>query len=130
VRWFHGDAQTAAVHERDLAAVAARVLCEDGHHGRDYVLTGPASLTQRDHVALIGDAIGRKLVFDEVSPDDARRGILAGWPSWAADMLLSAYGAAVNPPALVTTTIEEITSTPARSFRQWSMDHVTDFSRA
>jgi uncharacterized protein YbjT (DUF2867 family) len=127
VRWFHGDAQTAAVHERDLAAVAARVLCEYGHHGRDYVLTGPQSLTQRDHVEQIGDAIGRKLAFVELSPVDSRRDLLAGWPSWAADMLLSAYGAAVNRPAVVTTTIEEITGKPARSFREWSIDHAADF---
>jgi uncharacterized protein YbjT (DUF2867 family) len=47
VRWFHGAAQTAAVHERDVAAVAVRTLCEERHEGRDYVLTGAESLTQR-----------------------------------------------------------------------------------
>jgi uncharacterized protein YbjT (DUF2867 family) len=30
VRWFYADAETAPIHERDIAAVAARVLCEDG----------------------------------------------------------------------------------------------------
>jgi len=36
VRWFHGAAQTAPVHERDIAAVAARALCDEGHEDRDY----------------------------------------------------------------------------------------------
>jgi uncharacterized protein YbjT (DUF2867 family) len=130
VRWFHGAAQTAAVHERDIAAVAVRALCEERHAGRDYVLTGPESLTQREQLATIGDAIGRSLVFDEVSPETARREVIATWPPRVADMLLSAYGAAVDRPALVTPTIEEVTGTPARTFREWAIDHATDFGRA
>src|SRR5262245_62579975 len=61
VQWFYADAETAPIHERDIARSAARVLCEDGHGGRDYVLTGPESLTQRQQVEIIGDAIGRRL---------------------------------------------------------------------
>ena len=127
VRWFHGAAQTAVVHERDIAAVAVRALCDDGHEGRDYVLTGPESLTQREQVAIIGDAIGRRLVFDEVSPDTARREVIAAWPPPVADMLLSAYGAAVDRPAVVTSAIEDVTRRPARTFREWAADHAADF---
>jgi uncharacterized protein YbjT (DUF2867 family) len=127
LRWFHGGAATAPVHECDLAAVAIRALCEDRHHGRDYVLTGPQSLTQREQLAIIGDAIGRALVFDEMSPDAARHDVLATWPPWVAEMLLSAYGAAVDRPALVTSAVEEITGAPARTFREWAIDHAADF---
>ena len=41
VRWCYAEAATAPVHERDLAAVAVRALCEEGHDGSQYVLTGP-----------------------------------------------------------------------------------------
>jgi uncharacterized protein YbjT (DUF2867 family) len=88
VRWFHGAAQTAAVHERDIAAVAVRALCDGGHEDRDYVLTGPESLTQREQLAIIGDVIGRNLVFDEVSPDRARQEVLAAWPAPVADVFV------------------------------------------
>jgi uncharacterized protein YbjT (DUF2867 family) len=130
VRWFHGDAQTAAVHERDIAAVAVRALREERHEGRDFVLTGPESLTQREQLAIIGDSIGRSLTFDEVSPETARREVIAAWPTPVADMLLSAYAAAVDRPALVTSVIEEVTGTPARTFQQWATDHAADFARA
>jgi uncharacterized protein YbjT (DUF2867 family) len=129
VRWFHGAAQTAAVHERDIAAVAVRALRDERHDGRDYILTGPESLTQREQLAIIGESIGRTLVFDEVSADIARREVIALWPASAADMLLSAYAAAVGRPALVTSTIEEVTGTPARTFREWATDHAADFAR-
>ena len=125
VRWFHADAQTAAVHEHDIAAVAVRALCEDAHDRRDYVLTGPESLTQREQLAIIGETIGRTLQLEEVSPDVVRRELLP--PAWLADMLMSAYGAAIGLPALVTSTIEELTGRPARTFREWALDHAADF---
>ena len=128
VRWFHGAAQTAAVHEHDIAAVAARALCDDRHDRRDYVLTGPESLTQRAQLTMIGEAIGRTLTFEEVSADTAKREVLAAWPAWVADMLLSAYGAAVDRPALITSTVEAVTGTPARTFREWAADHAADFA--
>ena len=54
VRWPYGAAETAPVNERDVAAVAARTLYQDGHAGGDYVLTGPESLSQAEQVSIIG----------------------------------------------------------------------------
>jgi uncharacterized protein YbjT (DUF2867 family) len=128
VRWFYADAATAPVHERDIAAVAVRALCNAGHDGREYVLTGPASLTQREQVQVIGDAVGRPLRFEELSRESARQQMLAmTFPPLVADMLLDAYAAAVGLPATVTSTVLEVTGTPARSFHDWAIDHAGDF---
>jgi uncharacterized protein YbjT (DUF2867 family) len=91
-------------------------------------LTGPESLTQREQLAIIGDVIGRHLVFDEVSPDTARQEMLAAWPAPVADMLLSAYAAAVERPAFLTSAIEEVTGRSARTFREWAADHAAEFA--
>jgi len=128
VRWFYGSAATAPVHERDVAAVVVRALCDDAYDNLDCVLTGPQSLTQREQVAIIGEAIGRPLRFDEVTADTARGDLLNEWPPLLVDMLLSAYGAAVDRPALVTSAIEEVTGLPARTFREWASDHAGDFA--
>ena len=127
VRWFHANAETAPVHERDIAAVAVRALCGDGHAGREYVLTGPRSLTQCEQVRIIGNAIGRPLSFVELPPEAARKALLAMMPGSIADMLLTAYGAAVDLPAHVTSTIADVTGAAARSFDQWAIDHADDF---
>src|SRR5215218_2851539 len=58
VRWPYGAAETAPIDERDVAAVAARTLYQDGHAGGDYVLTGPESLSQAEQVSIIGDVLG------------------------------------------------------------------------
>ena len=55
VRWPYLAAPTAPIDERDIAAVAVRALCEDGHAGAEYVLTGPQSLSQSEQVATIGE---------------------------------------------------------------------------
>ncbi len=55
--------------------------------------------------------------------------LLAAWPTWVADMLLTAYAAAVDRPALVTSAVEEVTGTPARTFHQWASDHAADFAK-
>jgi hypothetical protein len=69
-------------------------------------------------------------VFEEISPDTARHDVLAAWPGPVADMLLSAYAAAVDCPAPVTPTIQDITGRPPRTFREWAIDHAVDFTGA
>jgi len=94
VRWPYAAAETAPVDERDIAAVAARALLDGRHAGGDYVLTGPESLSQAAQVRAIGDAIGRPLRFEELSPDEFRRETAGTWPGGVAEMLLGAWGAA------------------------------------
>jgi uncharacterized protein YbjT (DUF2867 family) len=127
VRWPHAAAPTAPIHERDIAAVAVRALFEDGHAGAEYVLTGPQSLSQSEQISTIGDVIGRSLRLEEISPEDARNELLTVMPAVAVNMLLDAWGAALGQPAFVTSTVAEITGTPARTFRDWATDHAAEF---
>jgi uncharacterized protein YbjT (DUF2867 family) len=124
VRWPYADVPTAPIHERDVAAVAVRALLEDGHEGAEYVLTGPESLSHREQVATIGEGIGRPLRFEEILPEEARREL--PFPAPALDMLLKAWAAAMGHPALVTSTVAEITGRPARTFRDWVSDHAAE----
>jgi uncharacterized protein YbjT (DUF2867 family) len=125
VRWPYADAPTAPIHEADIAAVAVSTLLETRHNSADYVLTGPQSLSQREQVEIIGDVIGRSLRFEEISPEAARQEL--GFPLPAVNMLLNAWAAAIGQPALVTSTVADITGNPARSFRDWVIDHVDEF---
>jgi uncharacterized protein YbjT (DUF2867 family) len=127
VRWPYGAAETAPVDDRDVAAVAVRALREDGHAGGDYVLTGPESLSQAEQVSIIGDVLGRRIRFEELSPDEFRSETEGSWPRPAVDMLLAAWGATLGRPALVTSTVSGILGSAPRSFRQWAADHATAF---
>ena len=69
VRWPYGAVGTAPIDERDIVAVAVRALSEASLAGGDYVLTGPAALSQARQVAVIGEVLVRRLAFHELSPD-------------------------------------------------------------
>jgi uncharacterized protein YbjT (DUF2867 family) len=128
VRWPYAAAETAPVDDRDVAAVAARTLYKDGQAG-DYVLTGPESLSQAEQVRIIGEALGRPIRFDELSPDEFRGETEGSWPRPVVDMLLDAWAATTGRPAFVSSAVADILGS-ARTFRQWVTDHATAFTGA
>ncbi|WP_344879190.1 NmrA family NAD(P)-binding protein [Allokutzneria multivorans] len=129
VREAHGGAARAVVHERDLAAVAAKVLVEDGHVGARYVLTGPEPVTQAEQARIIGEVIGRDVRFEELSPAAARQRMIDhGWPVEFADGLLGAWDGFERQPALVSPTVTELIGTAPLSFRDWARDHAREFA--
>jgi len=107
--------------------VAARTLYEDGHGGGDYVLSGPESKSQAEQVNIIGDVLGRRIKFRELSPDEFRRETEGSWPRPVVDMLLAAWGATMGRPAFITSTVSDILGSAPRYFRQWVADHATAF---
>jgi uncharacterized protein YbjT (DUF2867 family) len=127
VRWPHLAAPTAPIDERDIAAVAVRALCEDGHSGAEYVLTGPQSLSQFEQVSTIGRVLGRSLRIEEILPDEARRELLTIGPLVAVNMLLQAWAAAIGQPAHVTSTVADITGTRPHTFFDWATDNAKEF---
>jgi uncharacterized protein YbjT (DUF2867 family) len=127
VRWPYLSTPTAPIDERDIAAVAVRALCEQGHAGAEYVLTGPQSSTQFEQLSTIGRVIGRSLRIEEISPDEARQELLPLMPLAIVNMLLNAWAAALGQPAFVTSTVADITGTPARAFADWVTDHSAEF---
>ncbi|HUR07506.1 MAG TPA: NAD(P)H-binding protein [Nonomuraea sp.] len=128
VRAPYGQAAMSLVHERDIAAVAVRALTRDGHDGAVYELTGPHSLTQAEQARVIGEEIGRPVHWEETTPQDARRELLArGWPPEAVDGILRAQADMTNGPAPVTATVAEVTGGAARAFRSWAAEHAPAF---
>ncbi|WP_329485759.1 NAD(P)H-binding protein [Kitasatospora sp. NBC_01246] len=122
-----GIAATAVIHEGDIAAVAVPVLTGDGHVGARLVLTGPQVLSRAEQVRAIGEAIGRPVAFEEVPVEVARRQMLAdGRPPALVEALLAS--AETRPASnVITSTVEEITGVPARTFRTWAEEHAEEF---
>ena len=127
VRWPYLEVPTAPIDERDIAAVAVRTLCEEGHSGAEYVLTGPQSSSQFEQIATIGSVLGRSLRIREISPEDWLRELPDFMPSFVAKYLLDAWAAAMGQPAFVTSTVADLTGSPARSFTEWATEHAAQF---
>ncbi len=128
VRWPYGTAVRSLIHERDLAAVAVRAFTEDGHIGKRYLLTGPEAISQAEQVAIIGEATGRAVRWEELTPEEARERLALAWGDRSfADHALASWAEMVSRPEPVTSAVTEITGVAARTFRQWAHDHSGDF---
>jgi uncharacterized protein YbjT (DUF2867 family) len=128
VRGAYGDAATSTIHERDIAAVAVRALVDASHVGHTYVLTGPQSLTQREKVRKIGEAIGRELSWEEISPQQVREGMIAqGVPADVPDRMLGYLADRVQQPGPSSDTVAQILGRPALTFADWAAEHAADF---
>jgi len=128
VRGVYGDAATSTIHERDVAAVSALALMDAAHAGRTYVLTGPQSLTQRDKVLLIGEAIGRDVPWVEVAPEQLRQAMLAqGLPEDVPDRVIGYWSDRVLQPGPSSPTVEQVLGRPALTFAEWAVEHGAAF---
>jgi hypothetical protein len=78
-------------------------------------------------VSIIGDVTGRRIRFEELSPEEFRSETAGNWPRPVVDMLLDAWGATMGRPAFVTSTVPDILGS-ARPFRRWIADHATAFT--
>lgn len=119
------DASVSAVDARDIAAVAAAALTEDGHVGKTYTITGPAAVTHAEIATEFGNAIGRPVRFETI-PAEAFVAALtgAGMPRWQAEGLAEDYAhydrgeaSAVSPD------VAQVTGSRARSLRDFARDH-------
>ncbi|GHO78505.1 nucleotide-diphosphate-sugar epimerase [Ktedonobacter sp. SOSP1-85] len=128
VRWPYAAAARTLIHEKDVAAVAVRALTSDRHNGAKYILTGPQVLTQAEQVQAIGEAIGRPLRYEEISPEVIRQQMLTQLPPAMVDGMLNAWAGFVREPEPISSIVEEITGTPAHTYKEWAIDHARDFS--
>jgi uncharacterized protein YbjT (DUF2867 family) len=124
-----GDGKAAFVDTRDIAAVAFEVLTNNGHEGKTYTLTGPATLGIAEVAKILSEAARRQIKYVDVPEAAAREGMLqAGLPQWQVDALIELHAASKqNRWAAVTSDIEKVTGKPATPFAQFARDHVEKF---
>ncbi|BBA97261.1 hypothetical protein RVR_2921 [Actinacidiphila reveromycinica] len=124
------DARTAPVHERDIAAVAARALLTDDLVGEAPLFSGPESLSYADRARIIGEVAGRPVRFEELTPDQARQEWLrAGVPPHAVEARLRMFARLVGHPHEISP-VDPYLGRPGLSFARWAADHIDSFREA
>jgi uncharacterized protein YbjT (DUF2867 family) len=119
-----GDARISTVDARDVAAVAARALTEDGHAGQAYDVTGPQALSTAECCDLLGAHLGRPVRYVEVDDETARSAMVgAGLQQWMADALVELYqdyrrSGTDGYAAQVSDTVQAVTGQPPRTLAQ------------
>ncbi|MGY1456339.1 NAD(P)H-binding protein [Streptomyces sp. SS8] len=128
VRAPGGDAPTACVDPRDVAAVAVRALTEPGHEGRVYALAGPQALSPREQTRTLSEVLERPLRFEELTLDQALEGWRRRLPEPVAQALAEAArrrgtGDAARPEG----SVAAVTGRAPRTFADWAADHAERF---
>ncbi|MFE9539154.1 NAD(P)H-binding protein [Streptomyces sp. NPDC006691] len=120
-------AQSAVIHEADIADAAVAVLTRPELRGRAYHLTGPASLSVTEQVAILAEAAGRPLTVNAVSAEAWKASTAEFMPPAVAEALLGYFASHNGLPDAVTNTVEELTGHPARTFESWARENADAF---
>ena len=125
----YAEHRSAVIDPRDIAAVAAKALSSAGHERRTYVLTGPAMLSAVEQVHILAETLGKPIRVQEVPEAGARAAMLkAGMSAALADAVLELTRPGHTLTHPVTTSVAEITGSPARPFSAWARDHIGAFA--
>jgi uncharacterized protein YbjT (DUF2867 family) len=117
------------VDARDVASVAVEALTNAGHEHQTYLVTGPEPLTFADAAQQLSNVLGRSIRYVDVSPEQARTGMLAaGMPEWYVQDMLGFYAFyATGAGAYVSDVVPRILGRPGRRFRRFVEDHRAAF---
>jgi uncharacterized protein YbjT (DUF2867 family) len=120
-----GDGKVSHIDIRDVAAVAVRVLTDDGHEGKTYSLTGPAALSNAQIAQILSDDIGREIRYVDLPPDQFKQALLAaGVDEWSADALIDLQRLyREGKAATVTHDVEQVLGRRPIAFEQFSRDY-------
>ncbi|MDX6741531.1 ergot alkaloid biosynthesis protein [Actinocorallia sp. A-T 12471] len=118
-----GDGRAAFVDAGDIAEVAAETLLSAVPANTDLVLTGPESLSYDTVAAILTQTTGREITHRRLDPADQPAFYRAlGLPEATGHFLVAMDSiVAAGMEDRTTDTVERVTGTPARSFRDFAM---------
>lgn len=124
--------RTAHVDVRDVAAVAARTLVEDGHADRAYTPTGPSALTYGECATILTEVLGRPIRYADPTPWQYwRRMRRRGMPTAMIAVTLGIYTAArFGLAAALTDDVERVTGRRPIDFSTFARDHADAWAAA
>jgi uncharacterized protein YbjT (DUF2867 family) len=123
------EARVSWIDVRDIAAVAAAVLTEEGHDGRVYDLTGPEALSDQDIAVKLSAATGREIRYEPLLDAEWVRLMRSrGLPVSMVRSMLSLHLAyRAESPGPVTGWVEVLSGQAPRRFDAFAREHAERF---
>jgi uncharacterized protein YbjT (DUF2867 family) len=119
-----GNAKTSFIDVRDIGAVAARCLMEDGHANKNYDLTGKESLDYWQAASILSNVLGRKITYRNPNPlyflvESIRRGTPLAFALVMMGLYTSTRFGMAEP---ITNDVERVTGHRPITFQQYAQD--------
>jgi uncharacterized protein YbjT (DUF2867 family) len=114
-----GTGKTAFVDIVDVGEVAAKALTENEHVGKDYILTGPESLSYYDAAALLSEVLKEPITYPAPTPEQYTETLKqAGAPDFIAPYMITVYSMILNNQVdYVSPVIPQLLGRPATSLK-------------
>jgi uncharacterized protein YbjT (DUF2867 family) len=126
-----GDGKIGIIDARDISEFAAHVLTTEGHEGKTYALTGPASLNMHQVAEAIGAAIGKPIQYVAIPVGGVKK-VLAekGMDEWAVHRFGEIFDAyAANKGDIVTDDFQRVLGKAPRSIERFAQDFAGVFGK-
>jgi (4-alkanoyl-5-oxo-2,5-dihydrofuran-3-yl)methyl phosphate reductase len=129
VRSSTGDGRRPFIHSDDIAAVAILALTTREYDGASLPITGPEALSFGEATAKIGAAIGKQLVFQQISDEEARQRYSATGASTEETEAHVSLWRAIRQGRLATLTdnVERVLGRKPIALDQWVIENVARF---
>jgi uncharacterized protein YbjT (DUF2867 family) len=117
------EVEVAMIDPYDLAAVAVLALTADGHTGQVYTLSGPELIRPADRVRILGEVLGRPLVLQPLSDDEAHTVLGDQMPAEYVEAIFDFYVHGTIDVSHVLPSLQDLLGRPGRTFEQWAQAH-------
>jgi uncharacterized protein YbjT (DUF2867 family) len=129
---FYGsmkDAKISLVDVRDVAAVAAAALTQEGHENKAYDITGPEALSFHELAEVLSKVTGKKVTYVDVPLEETKKGMVAmGFPQWLAEGLAELYKwFSEGHAAQVTKVVAEVAKKKPYTFEEFVREYAPAF---
>lgn len=123
-----GDAKTAPVDLRDLAAVSVAVLSGKTRDGVTYNITGSEKLSFAEIAKELSKAIGKEVKYRDVEPAQFFNTLIrSGVPSWYAKAVAAAWAVAREGSPQITDVVLKVAKKNPITFEQFTRDYADAF---
>jgi hypothetical protein len=120
-----GNAKTSFIDARDIGAVAAVALTQDGHSNKNYDLTGNEALDYWQAAKILSEVLGKEIKYKNPNPiyffiESIRRGMSFMFALVATALYTSTRFGMAEP---VTNEVEKLTGKKPITFREYANDY-------
>jgi uncharacterized protein YbjT (DUF2867 family) len=128
VRSSTADGRRPFIHSDDIASVCVLALLTDGYMGQALPLTGPESLTFGDATEILSRAIGKPLVYQPISDQEARERYARVSGSAETEAHVALWRA-IREGRLASTTnrVEQVLARKPIALEQWAAENAASF---
>src|SRR5215472_5120304 len=122
------NARISYVDARDVGAVAAHLLTEEGHQDQEYEVTGPEALSCGQLAEIFSMILNVPVRYTAISDDDAQQELLKRYSAWTAHAVLTLlqfyrHGGGAS----VTRVIEDVTAQKPCTVVTYLTEHLQTF---